>query len=365
MHRGVPTRVVVSPTYSLQHAWRNCVLMIYYQLTWTAPAVLLRSEFASFVSEEIVSESISPTCKVLSLWVALSQFPSDELSADRNSKGRRKACYKHFLPILREGLQSTVTNENIETDLTREVWLKLSAVLAHMLLPIPDTTNLLKISRADEVMEIVKLSTQFAPAYVCSDLCVALSKGASEALAVEKAHRTQPGEKSEGEIQRKHMKYREDALSLFKKCFAGVCMMKSDDPGLLAITDKAFSDALATINESSDSNQEGVSVDMFLMVCKAFEENPGLEGLIVSSFPLLCRLVQTNHQEVRNAAAAALGSIDLRQVLADAQTRYEEAERRAEKAEKEAKEMASAIADLQRKNETLQDQVNISSLRLT
>ena len=313
--------------------------------------------------------------KVLALGYALSHFPFDEMKSNRKIEGRRKAYYKHFLPVLREGLRHSVTlqeqlsppiDDSIEWLLIRDIWQKLCLAISRMLSPIPDGTNLQKISRAAEVLSAVELTIEFVPNSVCHDLCAVLSRGASESLAVEKANRTQPRDKSDGEMYRKRAKYREDALTLFKTCYAGVCLKNPEDPGLLAITDKAFAEALATINESSDNDSSGgVSVESFQLICQAFKENPGLESLIVSSFPLLCRLVQTKNEGVRNAAASALGSIDLRQVLSDARSRCEQAERRAEMAEKEASELGQAVAELQRKNEMLQQQVALSSLHLT
>ena len=155
-------------------------------------------------------------------------------------------------------------------------------------------------------------------------------------------------------------------MLVFKTCYAGMCKKKPDDPALLDITDRAFADALTTVNQSGNvADESKVSVDTFLMVCQAFEENQGMEALIISSFPLLCKLVQTNHEAVRNAAAGALGSADLRQVLTDARLRYEEAEQRATKSEQQVAELNMAVAELQKKSEVLQQQVELSPLHLT
>ena len=144
-------------------------------------------------------------------------------------------------------------------------------------------------------------------------------------------------------------------MLVFKHCYAGICRKKAHDPGLLELTDKAFADALAAINKSGEESAvESDSIDTCLMVCQAFQENPGLEEIIVSSYPLLCQLVQANHEAIRNAAAGALGSADLRQVLANARSRCEEAETRAKSAEEEAAELRRAVIELQKKNELLQ-----------
>ncbi|CAB9509407.1 Protein MON2 homolog [Seminavis robusta] len=335
-------------------------------------ANLISCELASVVADELPGEAVSDTCKALSLWLALSQFPVDVIKSDRKSEGRRKAYYKHFLPVLREGLQgsikmnfrealkeTTTSDQSAEWKLVDDIWRKLRQTLVYMLSPIPDATDLLKISRAQEVLEVVGLSIEFVPSDSVGDLCAALSEGAAEALKVEQANRTKGEEMNEGELHRKRVKYREDALLVFKTCYSGMCRKKSDDPALLAITDKAFTDAIATVKQSDggDTKKDDVSVDTFLMVCKAFQENVGLESLIVSSFPLLCQLVQTNNEQVRNAAAAALGSADLRQVLSDSRTRYEKAEERATRAEKEVAELNLAVAELQRKNDMLQQRM--------
>jgi hypothetical protein len=343
-----------------------------------AAANLVSCEFASVVAEEILGESISDTCKTLALWLALSHFPADIIKSGRKNEGRRKAYYRYFLPILREGLRGSAKvvtkalalgtrSENVpEMLLVKDIWRKQHKALACMLSPIPDATDLQKISRVPEVLDVLGLSITFVPSDAIGEFCAVLSEGALKALQVEKANRTRRDEKSEGEIHRKRLKYREDALLVFKTCYAGMCKKKSDDPALLAITDKAFADALVTLNASDgDDKSDDVSVDTFLMVCQAFEENPGMDGLIISSLPLLCKLVQTNREKVRNAAASALGSADLRQVLSDARTRYENAEERARKAEQGVAELSIAIAELQKKNEILQKQVALSPFHLS
>lgn len=339
----------------------------------SSAANLLRSELAVVVADESQSEIVSDICRALSLWLALSQFPEDIISSERKSEGRRKAYYKHFQPLLRRGLESSLgmlkmalSSECTEFLLAIDIWHSLCTKLTRILTPVPDAHNLQKISRVPEVIDIVKAAIDFVPAETCNELCSVLSQGAAEALAVEKAHRNEVEDKSDSEINRRRTKYREDALLVFKTCYAGMCKRKPDDPALLSITDKAFADALATVNESDDVEvKSNVSVDTFLMVCKAFEENPGMEALIISSFPLLCKLAQTQHEAVRNAAAGALGSADLRQVLTDARLRYEDAEQRATAAEKQVAELNKAVLELQKKNEVLQQQVELSPLHLT
>lgn len=328
-----------------------------------AGAALVSCEMASLLGEEVSTESISHGCKALALWISLSSLSPDIFNSERGSEGRRKAYYQHFLPLLHEGLKSSLAlvadkvlpaHAELELLLVADIWKRLCEAQTRMLTPVPDAADLLKISRAPEVLDMLKLSIDFVPDSARDNLCAVLSEGAFEALAVEKASRPLSNEDAEGEMGRRRKKYHDDALSVFKKCYAGLCIKKVDDPALLAITDKAFTDALATLSVSKDGPTEDLSVDLFLMVCQAFEENPGLEGLIISSFPLLCKLVQTSHDDVRNAAAAALGSADLRQVISDARVRYEVAERRAERAEQEAKDLANALADLQAKNDLSQ-----------
>lgn len=333
-------------------------------------ANVLSCEFAAVLADEIAGAGISDLCKALALWVALSHFPEDIFNRDRNSEGRRKAYYKHFLPVLQRGLDGALSvrnkspaAKNSESLLVADIWATLCEKLSRILAPVPDAFNLQKISRIPEVLEMVRYSVDFVPADVCEDLCSVLSQGAAEALSVEKANRHKL---EDGEMNKRRIKYREDALLVFKTCYAGMCRKKPDDPSLLSITDKAFADALATIDQSDGAKaHEEVSVDTFLMVCQAFEESPGVEGLIVSSFPLLCKLVQTKHEAVRNAAAGALGSADLRQVLSDARVRYEDAEKRATKAEEEVAELNTAVAELQKKNESLQQQIEMAPLHLT
>ena len=324
---------------------------------------MISCEMASLIAEEVTAEYFSHECKALALWLALSQLSSDIFLSERGSEGRRKTYYKQFIPLLSEGLKSSLAlqvklspplNNQVEWLLIADIWKRLCDALSHMLTPVPDAANLPKISRAAEVLEITMVAIEFVTSTSCDGLCAVLSKGASEALSVEQANRPLAGEDSDSEMARRRQKYHDDALAIFKSCYAGLCIKKPDDPALLAITDKAFSDALTSIHESQGGGpKNGVSVDLFLMVCQAFDENKGLEAIIISSFPLLCRLIQTGDSDVRNAAASALGSADLRQLLADARLRYEDAERRAQEAEQTAQDLAAALADMQRKNDAL------------
>ena len=333
---------------------------------------MLSCELAAVVAGEIGSESVSHVCRALALWLALSQFPDDIIIAERKSEGRRKAYYKHFLPLLQRGLESSLSMHkkasagSADSLLVVDIWNILCKRLSRILAPVPDALNLQKISRVPEVVEIVRHAINFVPEEAVNQFCAILSDGAVEALAVEMTNRIDLEESSDGETNRRRTKYRDDALLIFKTCYAGMCRKKPDDPALLRITDQAFGAALASVNHSEGATDESlVSVDTFLMICQAFQENPGMEGLIISSFPFLCKLVQTNHEAVRNAAAGALGSADLRQVLSDARTRYEDAEQRATKAEEQVAELSKAVAELQKKNEVLQQQIELSPLHLT
>jgi hypothetical protein len=201
-----------------------------------------------------------------------------------------------------------------------------------------------------------------------------MSRGSSDSLKIEKENLTKSvanseSELSEGEFNKMRSKYREDALQVFKSCYAAVCAKEADNPALLSLTDQALSDALVAVKETEDDGDNDTlkrsSVDSFLMVCEALRENPGVEGLVVSSFPLLCKLVQTNHEVVRNAAAAALGAADVRQVLSDARDRYKRAEQRAVQAEKQVSDLKAAVEALQQKNEELQRQVALSTLHIS
>lgn len=336
-------------------------------LTPPGASSVLSCEVASVIADEIADAAISDTGKALALWLALSHFPADTANSERKSEGRRKAYYKLFLPLFQEGLKSCVSlqvkvsssmsDERAEERLISEVWKKVCDTLSHILTPVPDATKLQKISRVPEVLEILNLAIDNVPDGACESLCLVLSEGASNALGVEQDNGIKTAESNDGEMNRRRTKYREDALLVFKTCYAGMCKKKAEDPALLSLTDGALQNALDTVNQTKGNTPEAeMSVDSFLMVCEAFQETPGLEGLIVSSFPLLCKLLQTNHDAVRNAAAGALGSADLRQVLSDARARYEEAEDRATRAEKEVAELNKAIAELQRKNEALQQQ---------
>lgn len=343
---------------------------------------IVGAETGAIVAEVVGSEELSDVCKALALWLALSEFPSDSLSTGCEAEGRKKAYYKHFVPLLLEGLKSAkklVLSKDISKDssknrlgetgqLVTELWLKIVKAISVMLSPVTTSSGLRKIPRASELLEIIQILMDNVPNEFCEDICSVLSQGASKSLTVEKDNRKMSNGQSEGQptdVDKMQSNFREDALQVFKSCYAAVCKREPSNRYLLTLTDQAFSDALVAVNKAGDGNaDESVSVDSFLMVCEALKENPGVEGLIVSSFPLLCKLVQTDHDTVRNAAAAALGAADVRQVLSVAREKCEKAEKRAAVAEKQVSELSEAIEDLQKKNEMLQKQVAVSALHM-
>lgn len=347
---------------------------------------MIRAELAVAVAEEISStDSISDLCKVLALWLVLSEYTTEAPIVGEKGPIRRKAYYKHFIPLLEQGTKScksltgtnneqTATGSDAKALLIQDTWAKLCKSLSRMLAPVTSSSGLLKISRASELMDIMQILLENVPSDFSEELCTVMSRGASYSLKIEKENRSKSvanseSELSEGEFNKMRSKYREDALQVFKSCYSAVCAKEADNPALLSLTDQALSDALVAVKETEDDDDNDVSkrtsVDSFLMVCEALRENPGVEGLIVSSFPLLCKLVQTKHEMVRNAAAAALGAADVRQVLSGARDRYKRAEQQAIQAEKQISDLKAAVEALQQKNEELQRQVALSTLHIS
>lgn len=337
-------------------------------------------EAAALVAEEISVDTISDVTKVLSLWISLRTFAGLDLGHFNGVNGGKvKAYYKHFVPLFSEGLTSSsrlqvlvndtkatgIAAESLLGSLLNDLWEnKLSCALSRMLTPVEAGTNLLKIPRVPEVQDVVGVSLQHGQS---DGLCSVVLQGASKALNVVKANRLSPDEKNDGELNRRSRKYRDDAFTLFQTCYSSVCGNRPYDTVLLSITDQAFNDALEVIeknlpNGGGTNIENDISIESCVLVCEALCSTPGTEETIVASFPLLCKLLQTDCDKLRTAAAKALGSADMRQVLHDARTRYETAERRASEAEKKVVDLSVAVKDLQRKNEMLQQQIAVSAL---
>jgi hypothetical protein len=68
---------------------------------------LIGMEMAPVVAEEIVDESLSEICRALALWLALSEYTTGASAPDGEGAVRRKSYYKHFVPVLLEGLKSS------------------------------------------------------------------------------------------------------------------------------------------------------------------------------------------------------------------------------------------------------------------
>jgi hypothetical protein len=84
-----------------------------------------------------------------------------------------------------------------------------------------------------------------------------------------------------------------------------------------------------------------------------------LESLVISVFPLLCKLVTCKVASLRDSVSDVFTAVDVTRVLQGAHSRYADAEKRAKQAEERAEMLSVQVEDLKRENEALKLEVAV------
>lgn len=328
---------------------------------------LVHFEAASAISEAISKDKLSDECRALVLYKILVIFSTnyDEIGGSENKKTcRHKQDYKRLVPIVLQGLGAASrldTKEDTDEKYAHAVdllWKQMLNSMSDMLTPVLLGKGLMKISRVTELQEIITVTLASAPDRFVPDLCAVLSSGALKMIEVAKLHEKITNANSKGDSVQKSKRHREDVLKLFTICFTGICLHRPEDPVLRSIAKQSLSGAVETMNNASGISTPGdasnVDAEVTIRVCQAMKSNEKTESLVISVFPLLCKLVASNDSNVSLAANEVFSAVDIAHVLQAGQKRFEEAEKRALEAERKVAELQIVVEELKQKNQELQ-----------
>lgn len=147
---------------------------------------------------------------------------------------------------------------------------------------------------------------------------------------------------------------------VFLACFMGLCQRS---PTCLAVT-SLTNQILGETFETGDglcvrSGQHSKTRQSLAMaVCESLRAVTS-QDLLVSVFPLLCRLTAAENDGLRRAAGNILGGVNLSDIISQERERADEANTRAKEIEEENNAMLEEIEYLQLENEELQRQVSV------
>ena len=141
----------------------------------------------------------------------------------------------------------------------------------------------------------------------------------------------------------------------------GLCQKRPTCPAVTSLTNQI-------LGETFDTGK-GVSVSsglhfktrhsLAIAVCESLRTTTS-QDLLVSVFPLLCRLTAVDNDGLRRAAGNILGGMNLSEVITRERERADQANARAKEIEEENNAMLEEIEYLQAENEELQRQVSPS-----
>jgi hypothetical protein len=336
---------------------------------------LLCRESGSVVAEVIASERIDTYVKVQVLSRVLRVLLAEgvrERSSMVGSNGKkemkRKRCYKLFVPVLQEGLRSAtllerqangddVDNQELR-DLLNVLWERICNSLAQMLSPVPVAPSVYRIPLPGSLIEILAATSEHVPNHHRGEYCNVLSSGASKSMEI--AISANSSSLKDGDAVRKLKKLSEEALSIFKSCFNGICQIQPDNAILPGIAARGLNEALKAIEERGSENETTKNaMETVLIICQAMRSHEKMDSLIISVFSQLCRLIGVENAILRNEIGQLLGTVDVAKILDEAQHRCSAAEKRAEVAEQEVAKLKSELRDVRTMNESLQQQVSV------
>jgi hypothetical protein len=333
---------------------------------------LLSFEAAAVVSVAISKDNVSDECRVFVLSETLSVFSteSDSVNPEKPKLPRKKRLYKLIVPVITQGLQSAARLETALVSPSKgngeglrpldRIWKTFGCCLLELLSPVPVTKGLMKLPRVAELIQIVVVALETAPPRHASDICSIVALGASKALEVALLHDTFARANTESDLGRKSKKHLAEVLKLFTTCFKGCCALQQDDSTLRSIAQQTLSGAVEAVLDltEAESTISDVRTEAALIVCQTMQRQK-LESLVISVFPLLCKLVTCKDASLRNSVSDVFTAVDVTHILQGAHSRYADAEKRAKQAEKRAQMLSVQVEDLKRENEALKLEVAV------
>jgi hypothetical protein len=229
-----------------------------------------------------------------------------------------------------------------------------------MLAPAPASVadDTMVVHHAQEVTEIVVASQTFSITHYKTDLCGMLAQGAETSLSIaNRLEEVAMKESDDTELRSSTLSARDRHLRLFAVCFEVVCSIDPEMVQLRSIAHRAIEPVL--LAAGSDSAHSQFNGNVAFIVCQLISKRKGMDSLVISIFPLLCKLVSSPNAALREAACNILSEFRIAESLTSAQIRCEDAERRAALAETKLKEVEHFLELLKKENGRLKKDVAV------
>lgn len=332
----------------------------------------LGREAAKVVAEEISKGSLADEtkvqvlCRILSVFVAENDKDSwtvELLSEKKESKEhKKKRSYTLLVPVMEAGLASAAELEKSESEsdfglLLDLLWEKVLTVLVQMLTPIQSASTVPYISQTNNLAELVHSAVTHIPDRKKDELCTVLTNAVTISMNVARGHAK--GDNGESE-KRKFKKRHDEALSIGRECFGGLCRLNPDSASLRSSAKKSLQDALDSLMRIGGC-EDDVNVEIAQAMLQAIKSGLHVEGLVIHIFPQLCKLLAMDSSRLRAQVGNLMESVDIGKALADASTRLEATENKVELLERENEDLLTAIDELREENERLHRDVAIFS----
>ena len=141
----------------------------------------------------------------------------------------------------------------------------------------------------------------------------------------------------------------------------GLCQKSPTCPAVTSLTNQILGGTFEIADGFSVSAglHSKTRQSLAIAVCESLRTTTS-HDLLVSVFPLLCRLTAVGNDGVRRAAGNILGGMNLSEVITRERERADQANARAKEIEEENNAMLEEIEYLQAENEELQRQVRVT-----
>jgi hypothetical protein len=319
---------------------------------------LVSAEAASVLCDVADKASVRDVCKAFMFYDVLLLL-AQRLEGD----AMMGLNYKQVVPIFTRGL-AAVSSINSSEDaalLVKLVWTNFLDALSKMLTSVPRSAagDTMVVRQVEYAMEVVAASEAFVVTIYKAHLCKLLTFGAKKSLSVSyEQNDVAEMQDVDIDLKSKAIAYRDIHVRLFEACFGAVCSIDPNDIELRSIARQAMEPAL-TIADGSDSAISQFNQAVVLTVCRSISKRSQMDELIISVFPLLCKLATSPISPLRDTACSILSELQIADNLTSAQTRCEAAERRAVRAETKLKELEQLVDALQRENQRLKKDVAV------
>eukprot|EP00934_Nitzschia_sp_Nitz4_P005997 Nitzschia sp. Nitz4//scaffold6_size259037//98458//103848//NITZ4_001067-RA/size259037-processed-gene-0.68-mRNA-1//-1//CDS//3329556872//5987//frame0 len=302
------------------------------------PNIDILSHEASTILHEEFSKSVTGMeGKFVTLHRVLLWFRK---TVDEDSFEVADLSYDFLVPFIGSSLnQEPPSTDSPESDsmmtILDEVWSMIPLCLSQMFNMKATPAEQDQIVLPDQLSDIVNVVASAASSRRIDTICSVIATGAKQCLLASSSGAAPP----------------EGYLTLFKACFDGVCKMDPRNALLKAMTEEVMNFAVQSVSmqesgEATDSTGNDSKIRACLVVCEVLREESGTGPLVVQVFSQLCRLVGLENQQLRQAAGRALSTVDVTNIIAEADAARLAAEERAVVAEIQVVELRRQVAKL-------------------